>query len=88
MWVHPLAGEGGDTSELPCGGPAALLLPHQRASLRRMMRMERVCNAMQVPVTTVPSCAPPGECLEASMRMGILADKPGSGKSYTVMCMA
>ena len=74
------------------------LLPHQLADLRRMKEIEANCQSLPVreacrseprdpaeAAAPVSEAAAPGRGIRATVRMGILADKPGAGKSYTVM---
>eukprot|EP00873_Tetraselmis_striata_P043973 jgi/Tetstr1/464237/TSEL_009042.t1 len=53
-----------------------LLLPHQLAALRAMLDTERGCDDLAV-----------GDGDSVSTRMGVLGDKPGSGKSYVVAAL-
>ena len=52
-----------------------LLLPHQLATMQAMLDMERDCADLKLPQNPRES---------VSTRLGILGDKPGSGKSYVV----
>lgn len=70
--------------EIPTVGPHApradaarhpLLLPHQLATLRAVLDVERGCEAIPVSGDADESVA---------ARIGVLGDKPGSGKSYVV----
>ena len=56
-----------------------LLLPHQLATLRAMLDMERGCEEIRV------DGGEGGEGGDSvATRIGVLGDKPGSGKSYVV----
>ena len=73
MEVHTIK-EGADEAHLPT---SPWLLPHQRASLKAMMDIERNCGALPLGATRGTF----------STRMALLSDKPGAGKSYTITAL-
>jgi hypothetical protein len=57
------------------------LLPHQLALLHRMLALEAGCDSLPVP----PPAGARGTGHLLTTQVGVLADKAGSGKTYTLL---